>query len=115
MSRIGQNPIKILDDVNISIEGNLVKVTGKKGVLEFNKHNAMEILEVDGNLIVKRESDGREQKSLHGTTRQMINNMVIGVSQGIFKRIRNNWSWISSAITGSKVAITVRIFSRNYF
>ena len=52
MSRIGQNPIQIPDDVNISIEGNLVKVAGKKGVLEFNKHNAMEILEVDGNLIV---------------------------------------------------------------
>ena len=87
MSRIGQNPIQIPDDVNISIEGNLVKVTGKKGVLEFNKHNSMEILEVDGNLIVKRESDGREQKSLHGTTRQMINNMVIGVSQGFSKEL----------------------------
>ena len=87
MSRIGQNPIQIPDDVNISIEGNLVKVTGKKGVLEFNKHNTMEILEVDGNLIVKRDSDGREQKSLHGTTRQMINNMVIGVSQGFSKEL----------------------------
>ena len=43
MSRIGQNPIQIPDGVNISIEGNSVKVTGKKGVLEFNKHNAMEI------------------------------------------------------------------------
>ena len=47
----------------------------------------MEILEVDGNLIVKRNSDGREQKSLHGTTRQMINNMVIGVSQGFSKEL----------------------------
>ena len=87
MSRIGQNPIQIPDDVNIVIDGNLVKVTGKKGVLEFNKHNTMEILEVDGNLIVKRDSDGREQKSLHGTTRQMINNMVIGVSQGFSKEL----------------------------
>ena len=87
MSRIGQNPIEIPDDVNIVIDGNLVKVTGKKGVLEFNKHNTMEILEVDGNLIVKRNSDGREQKSLHGTTRQMINNMVIGVSQGFSKEL----------------------------
>ena len=87
MSRIGQNPIQIPNDVNITIEGNLVKGTGKKGVLEFNKHNSMEILEVDGNLIVKRDSDGREQKSLHGTTRQMINNMVIGVSQGFSKEL----------------------------
>ena len=87
MSRIGQNPIQIPDDVNISIEGNLVKVTGKKGALEFNKHNSMEILEVDGILIVKRDSDGREQKSLHGTTRQIINNMVIGVSQGFSKEL----------------------------
>ena len=87
MSRIGQNPIQIPDDVNIVIDGNLVKVTGKKGVLEFNKHNTMEVLEVDGNLVVKRDSDGREQKSLHGTTRQMINNMVIGVSQGFSKEL----------------------------
>ena len=87
MSRIGQNPIQIPDDVNITIEGNLIKATGKKGVLEFNKHNTMEILEVDGTLIVKRDSDGREQKSLHGTTRQMINNMVIGVSQGFSKEL----------------------------
>ena len=87
MSRIGQNPIQIPDDVNIAIDGNLVKVTGKKGVLEFNKHNTMEVLEVEGNLIVKRDSDGREQKSLHGTTRQMINNMVIGVSQGFSKEL----------------------------
>ena len=49
MSRIGQDPIQIPDDVNIVIDGNLVKVTGKKGVLEFNKHNSMEILEVAGN------------------------------------------------------------------
>ena len=87
MSRIGQNPIQIPDDVNIVIDGNLVKVTGKKGILEFNKHNTMEVLEVDGNLVVKRDSDGREQKSLHGTTRQMINNMVIGVSQGFSKEL----------------------------
>ena len=87
MSRIGQNPIQIPDDVNIAIDGNLVKVTGKKGVLEFNKHNTMEVLEVEGNLIVKRDSDGREQKSLHGTTRQMLNNMVIGVSQGFSKEL----------------------------
>ncbi len=87
MSRIGQNPIQIPDDVNIVIDGNLVKVTGKKGILEFNKHNTMEVLEVDGNLVVKRDSDGREQKSLHGTTRQMINNMVIGVSKGFSKEL----------------------------
>ena len=87
MSRIGQNPIQIPDDVNISIDGNSVKVAGKKGALEFNKHNTMEVLEVDGNLIIKRDSDGREQKSLHGTTRQMINNMVIGVSKGFSKEL----------------------------
>ena len=88
MSRIGQNPIQIPDDVNIAIDGNLVKVNGKKGNLEFNAHSSMEILEEDGNLIVKRSSDEREQKSLHGTTRQMINNMVVGVTQGFSKELQ---------------------------
>ena len=115
MSRIGQNPIKIPDDVNIIIDGNLVKVTGKKGVLEFNKHNAMEILEVDGNLIVKRDSDGREQKSLHGTTRQMINNMVIGVSDGFEKELEIVGVGYQASIEGNRLRLQIGYSHDIYF
>ena len=115
MSRIGQNPIQIPDDVNIVIDGNLVKVTGKKGILEFNKHNTMEVLEVDGNLVVKRDSDGREQKSLHGTTRQMINNMVIGVSKGFSKELEIVGVGYQAQVQGSRLHLQLGFSHDIYF
>ncbi len=87
MSRIGKNPIDIPDGVNVVIEGNLVKVSGGKGNLEFYVHETLTITKEDKTILVKRSSDNREQKSMHGTTRQMINNMIIGVSQGFVKEL----------------------------
>ena len=88
MSRIGQSPISLPEGVNVDINGTLVKVSGKKGTLEFNAHENMEVLNSDGNVIIKRTEDSREQKSLHGTTRQMVNNMVLGVSEGFTKELQ---------------------------
>ncbi len=85
MSRIGQSPILIPEGVKVSFEGNLIKVDGSKGSLQFNSNKDMSITESEGMIIVDRKVDNREQKSLHGTTRQMINNMVIGVSEGFRK------------------------------
>jgi len=87
MSRIGQSPIKLPEGVNIALEGTIIKVKGNKGTLEFNAHKEMTIKETEGVIVVQRKTDSREQKSLHGTTRQMINNMVIGVSEGFTKEL----------------------------
>ena len=87
MSRIGKNPVIIPDGVKVILLGQLVKVTGPKGSLEFNVHKDMKLSENDGSIIVERPSDQREHRALHGTTRQMINNMVVGVSEGYSKEL----------------------------
>lgn len=87
MSRIGKNPVIIPDGVKVNLLGQLVKVTGPKGSLEFNVHKDMKLSENDGSIIVERPSDEREHRALHGTTRQIINNMVVGVSEGFSKEL----------------------------
>ena len=87
MSRIGKNPVIIPDGVKVNLLGQLVKVTGPKGSLEFNVHKDMKLSENDGSIIVERPSDEREHRALHGTTRQIINNMVVGVSEGYSKEL----------------------------
>ena len=87
MSRIGQNPINIPAGVNIDLKGTLVKVRGQKGSLEYQVHKDMNISEHDGTVLVNRNSDAREQRAIHGTTRQMIHNMVVGVSEGFSKEL----------------------------
>ena len=86
MSRIGKSPISIPDKVQVSINGDAITAKGPKGELNFVKSNIINI-EQDGNsIIVKRFSEDKKSKSLHGLTRSIVNNMVTGVSTG-FKKV----------------------------
>ena len=114
MSRIGQNPISLPEGVNVDINGTLVKVSGKKGVLEFNADGNMEVLNSDGIVLVKRSSDSREHKSLHGTTRQMINNMVLGVSQGFTKELQIIGVGYQAQVQGQRLQLQLG-FSHDIF
>ena len=87
MSRIGKNPVLIPEGVKIKITGNNINVEGPRGVQEWDSHPEIDISEVDGELHVERPSDSISHKSLHGTTRQIINNMVLGVSDGFVKEL----------------------------
>ena len=87
MSRIGKNPIIIPENVDIVLKNNSINVKGPKGSLSFDFHNYIEVIESGGQLLIKRETDDREQKALHGTTRQIINNMVTGVTEGFTKEL----------------------------
>jgi large subunit ribosomal protein L6 len=71
--------------IQVDIEGNTVTVTGPKGSLEKTFHPAMSIELVDDQVVVTRPSDQRQHKALHGLTRSLINNMVVGVDQGFSK------------------------------
>ena len=86
MSRIGKLPITVPSGVEVAIDGQAVTVKGPKGSLE---HQVSEPIVVekdeDGAVLVKRPSDEREARSLHGLTRTLVNNMVIGVSKGFQK------------------------------
>ena len=86
MSRIGKQPIVVPAGVTITVDGHAVTVKGPKGTLtkEFNKN--LQITLEDGQIIVTRPDDSKEMRSIHGTTRALINNMVIGVTEG-FKKV----------------------------
>tara|TARA_S200000501_G_scaffold311821_1_gene302598 strand:+ start:4165 stop:4707 length:543 start_codon:yes stop_codon:yes gene_type:complete len=87
MSRIGKNPIVIPDKVNVKLDQEIITVSGPLGELEFRPHPDMEIA-IENNLItVSRPSNVRHHRALHGTTRQMINNLVLGVSEGFSKEL----------------------------
>ena len=115
MSRIGQSPVSIPEGVSFSSEGGLVKVKGKKGSLEFNANKNMVITESEGTVTVNRMLDNREQKSLHGTTRQMINNMVIGVSEGFSKELVIIGVGYQAQVQGSRLHLQLGFSHDIYF
>lgn len=86
MSRVGQLPIEVPAGVDVKIDGSYVHVKGPKGELEWTFSPEMIIKQDDGVITVERPSDEPRHRALHGTTRSLINNMVVGVSKG-FERI----------------------------
>jgi len=87
MSRIGKEPISVPPDVQVSIEGRSVGVTGPKGSLDLDLPGEIDARQEDGAVLVERPNDDRKNKALHGLTRSLINNMVIGVSEGFKKEL----------------------------
>ena len=91
MSRIGRMPITVPAGVEVTIgAGNVVTAKGPKGELVKTMHPAM-IIEQEGNVItVKRPSDSKEHTALHGMTRALLNNMIVGVNEGFKKELEVN-------------------------
>ncbi len=86
MSRIGLLPITIPAGVDFNVDGNTVTVKGPNGVLSMEKHPNISI-DVNGNVVtLSRPNDNNKNKALHGLTRSLVNNMVIGVTDG-FKKV----------------------------
>ena len=107
MSRIGRMPIAIPQGVDIKIEGSVVTVKGPNGQLSRTVHNDM-ILELeDGQLLVKRPSEEKFHKSLHGLTRSLINNMVEGVTKGFQRSLDLVGVGYRAAKQGNKLVLTV--------
>ncbi|MGH2698755.1 MAG: 50S ribosomal protein L6 [Actinomycetota bacterium] len=87
MSRVGQAPIPIPDGVNVSIVGTNVTVNGPRGELQRRLPEKIEVAQAEGEIRVTRSSEQREVRALHGLVRSLINNMVVGVTQGFEKRL----------------------------
>ena len=85
MSRIGKKPIPIPSGVQVTIDGDHVAVQGPKGTLELDLVGDLSIAREGEELVVARAHDQRLDKSLHGLTRTLVNNMVVGVSEGFSK------------------------------
>lgn len=87
MSRIGKQPITVPAGVDVTVDGNTVTVKGPKGTLTQSFKPEMAIEFKDGVITVTRPSDEAAHRSLHGLTRTLINNMVVGVSEGFSKEL----------------------------
>ncbi len=83
MSRIGKAPIPLADGVTVNVDAsNVITVKGPKGELKERIHPDLKINQEDGVLILKRPTDQKRHKAMHGLYRSLVNNMVIGVSEG---------------------------------
>jgi large subunit ribosomal protein L6 len=87
MSRIGQAPITVPSGVDVAIAGDVITVKGSKGTLERQLPDPITIRQQDGQLVVERPDDARRSRSLHGLTRSLVANMVVGVSEGFAKNL----------------------------
>lgn len=88
MSRIGNKPIALPEGVEATITGQRVAVKGPKGTLSWDVHPAISVAIEDGQVTVSRPSDNKEHRALHGTTRALVQNLVLGVSQGFKKDLK---------------------------
>ena len=108
MSRIGRMPVAVPAGVTVTIaENNLVTVKGPKGTLEKALPTEMSIKLEDGQVVVTRPNDLKKMKSLHGLTRTLIQNMVIGVSQGYEKTLEVNGVGYKAAKQGKKLVLSL--------
>ncbi|ADL06925.1 50S ribosomal protein L6 [Thermosediminibacter oceani] len=107
MSRIGKKPIEIPKGVEVKIEGNIVTIKGPKGSITKEFHKDMQILQEDGKIIVKRPSDDKNHKALHGLTRSLLANMVNGVVNGYEKSLMLEGVGYRASKQGNKLVLTV--------
>ncbi|HVL63911.1 MAG TPA: 50S ribosomal protein L6 [Actinomycetota bacterium] len=87
MSRIGKAPIPVPSGVEVTLSGRRVSVKGPQGTLERELPGEIEVVQEDGSLLVQRPNDERQNRALHGLTRSLVNNMVVGVTAGFVKEL----------------------------
>lgn len=87
MSRIGKKPVEIPKGVTVNLDGNLIKVKGPKGELHRNIHPLIKTEIVEGEIVFSRPDDLKESRALHGLTRALVQNMVVGVTESYKKTL----------------------------
>ena len=108
MSRIGRMPISLPSNVEVTLgEGNLVTVKGPKGTLTQKLSDKMTITKEENVIHVTRPNDAKENRALHGLTRTLLNNMVIGVTEGYKKELDVNGVGYRVAKEGNKLNMTL--------
>ncbi|HHX24620.1 MAG: 50S ribosomal protein L6 [Tepidanaerobacteraceae bacterium] len=107
MSRIGKMPINIPQGVEVKVENNVINVKGPKGSLSREFHEDMAIKVEDSQIIVERPTDEKRHRALHGLTRSLINNMVVGVVEGFEKKLAIEGVGYRAAKQGNKLVLTV--------
>ena len=112
MSRIGRKPVAIPKGAKVEVNGQTINVEGPKGKLSLDAHPNMKV-KIEGNdVIVERPDDDRENRALHGLTRALINNMVLGVTQGFTKRLKIEGVGYQASKKGNAVELMVGFANR---
>lgn len=107
MSRIGRKPIQVPNGVTISLDNTVITVKGPKGSLSREIHKEMKVNVTETEILVERPSDNKLHRSLHGTTRSVIANMVSGVTEGFFKNLELVGVGYRANKTGDKIVLNV--------
>ena len=105
MSRVANNPVKLPSGVEVKLEGQQLSVKGSKGTLQLTVHGTVEVKQEDNTLtFAAANSDAR---AMAGTTRALVNNMVVGVCDGFEKRLQLNGVGYRCAVQGNKLNLTL--------
>jgi large subunit ribosomal protein L6 len=107
MSRIGRLPIAVPSGVDVTIDGRTVTVSGPKGTLSRELHPDIAVNREDATLVVSRPTEQKLHKQLHGLTRTLINNMVVGVTTGYRKGLEITGVGYRAALVGSKLQLNL--------
>ena len=107
MSRVGLKPISVPDKVKVSVDGRTVLVEGPKGKLNFNLPTGIDLAHEDSKVVVRRATEQREHRALHGTVRSIVNNMITGVSQGFVKELEIQGVGLRAAVKGSSLDLSL--------
>ena len=107
MSRIGKNPVVVPEKTDVQVTGATVRVKGVKGELEYTFTDKVKIEKVDKTIVVKPLSDTQETRALWGTTRSLINNMVVGVSEGFSKSLEYNGVGYKAVVKGNSLVLNL--------
>jgi large subunit ribosomal protein L6 len=107
MSRIGRLPITVPQGVTVDVQKNSVRVKGPKGEISRSFDPAMQIGLEDDTIVVQRPTDHRRHRSLHGLTRALLNNMVVGVSEGFVRRLEIQGVGYRAEMQGKNLVLNV--------
>ena len=107
MSRIGRLPVAVPSSVDVTIEGRRLTVKGPKGTLTRELHPDMTVSREDGSLVVSRPTEQKAHRQLHGLTRTLVNNMVVGVTDGYRKGLEIAGVGYRAAKTGEKLTLNL--------
>src|SRR6476619_592166 len=107
MSRIGKKPIPVPASVTVTVEPEVVRVSGPRGNLEERKNRAIAVVQENGELLVKRPTDRAEHRALHGLTRSLVANMVEGVTTGFTKTLEIQGVGYRAALRGSDLELAL--------
>lgn len=107
MSRIGRKPIAVPSGVNITLDNTVITVKGPKGTLTRELHKDIKVSVEDNVITIERPSDNKLHRSLHGTTRSVVNNMVSGVTEGFSKSLELVGVGYRASLSGNKLVLNV--------